>query len=61
MDFELSHEQRQVLEYGDAIAQKYDRKYWMECAEKQALAVGACFWLLQQPPSPLKTPGKRAA
>jgi acyl-CoA dehydrogenase len=34
MDFDLSHEQRQVLEYGDAIAQKYDRKYWMDCAEK---------------------------
>jgi acyl-CoA dehydrogenase len=35
MDFDLSHEQRQVLEYGDAIAQKYDRKYWMDCAEKR--------------------------
>jgi acyl-CoA dehydrogenase len=34
MDFDLSHEQRQVLEYGDVIAQKYDRKYWMDCAEK---------------------------
>jgi acyl-CoA dehydrogenase len=34
MDFDLSPEQRQVLEYGDAVAQKYDRKYWMDCAEK---------------------------
>ncbi|HEY3795070.1 MAG TPA: acyl-CoA dehydrogenase family protein [Bradyrhizobium sp.] len=34
MDFDLSQEQRQILEYGDAIAQKYDRKYWMDCAEK---------------------------
>src|ERR1700744_2546080 len=33
MDFDLSHEQRQILEYGDSIAQKYDRKYWMDCAE----------------------------
>ena len=34
MDFDLTHEQRQILEYGDAIAQKFDRKYWMDCAEK---------------------------
>jgi len=34
MDFDLTHEQRQILDYGDAIAQKFDRKYWMECAEK---------------------------
>ena len=34
MDFDLSHEQRQILEYGDAIAQRFDRKYWMDCAEK---------------------------
>ena len=34
MDFDLSHEQRQILEYGDAVAQKFDRKYWMDCAEK---------------------------
>jgi acyl-CoA dehydrogenase len=34
MDFDLSHEQRQILEYGNAIAQKFDRKYWMDCAEK---------------------------
>jgi acyl-CoA dehydrogenase len=36
MDFDLSQEQRQILEYGDAIAQKFDRKYWMDCAEKRA-------------------------
>jgi acyl-CoA dehydrogenase len=35
MDFDLSREQRQILEYGDAIAQKFDRKYWMDCAEKR--------------------------
>lgn len=34
MDFDLSHEQRQILEYGDAVAQKFGRKYWMDCAEK---------------------------
>ena len=34
MDFDLTHEQRQILDYGDAIAQKFDRKYWMDCAEK---------------------------
>src|ERR1700675_724545 len=34
MDFDLTHEQRQILEYGDVVAQKYDRKYWMDCAEK---------------------------
>ena len=36
MDFDLSHEQRQILEYGDAVAQKFGRKYWMDCAEKHA-------------------------
>lgn len=35
MDFDLSHEQRQILEYGDAVAQKFDRKYWMDCAERR--------------------------
>lgn len=35
MDFDLTHEQRQILEYGDAVAKKFDRKYWMECAEKR--------------------------
>jgi len=34
MDFDLTHEQRQILEYGDAVAKKFDRKYWMDCAEK---------------------------
>src|ERR1700729_246129 len=34
MDFDLTHEQRQILEYGNVVAQKYDRKYWMDCAEK---------------------------
>jgi acyl-CoA dehydrogenase len=35
MDFDLSQEQRQILEYGDALAEKFDRKYWMDCAEKR--------------------------
>ncbi len=35
MDFELTQEQRQILEYGDAVAQKFDRKYWMDCADKR--------------------------
>lgn len=35
MDFDLTHEQRQILEYGDTIAQRFDRKYWMDCAEKR--------------------------
>ena len=34
MDFDLTHEQQQILGYGDSIAKKFDRKYWMECAEK---------------------------
>ena len=34
MDFDLTHEQRQILEYGNVVAQKFDRKYWMDCAEK---------------------------
>jgi acyl-CoA dehydrogenase len=35
VDFDLTHEQHLILEYGDAIAQKFDRKYWMDCAEKR--------------------------
>ncbi len=34
MDFDLTHDQRQILEYGDAVAQKFDRKYWVDCAER---------------------------
>ena len=34
MDFDLTHEQRQILGYGDTVAKKFDRKYWMECADK---------------------------
>lgn len=34
MDFDLSHEQRMIYEYGDKIATRFDRKYWMACAEK---------------------------
>jgi len=35
MDFDLTQEQRQILEYGDTIARRFDRKYWMDCAEKR--------------------------
>src|SRR6201996_8803597 len=34
MDFDLTHEQRQILDYGNTVAKKFDRKYWMECADK---------------------------
>lgn len=34
MDFELSSEQRMILEYGDRVAQEFDRRYWMSYAEK---------------------------
>jgi acyl-CoA dehydrogenase len=36
MDFDLTHEQRQILDYGNTVAKKFDRRYWMECAEKRA-------------------------
>lgn len=32
MDFELNDEQRQIYQYGDSLAQKYDNKYWLEHA-----------------------------
>jgi len=35
MDFDLTQEQWQILEYGDTIARRFDRKYWMDCAEKR--------------------------
>src|ERR1700746_2549047 len=35
MDFDLTHEQRQILDYGDTVAKKFDRKYWMGCADKR--------------------------
>lgn len=34
MNFELSSEQRMILEYGDKVSQQYDRRYWMSYAEK---------------------------
>lgn len=34
MDFDLNHEQRQILAYGDAVARTFDRKYWMDCADR---------------------------
>src|ERR1700680_3573746 len=37
MDFDLTHEQRQILEYGNLVAQKFDRKYWMDCGEKRVV------------------------
>jgi acyl-CoA dehydrogenase len=35
MDFDLTDEQRQILDYGNAVAQKLDRRYWMDCADKR--------------------------
>ena len=35
MDFDLTDEQRQILDYGNAVAQKFDRRYWMDCADKR--------------------------
>jgi len=32
MDFNISEEQRQIYEYGDNLAQKYDNRYWLEHA-----------------------------
>lgn len=34
MDFSLSEEQRMIYEYGQNLSKTYDRKYWMECAER---------------------------
>lgn len=35
MDFDLTQEQQMIYEYGHSLAKKYDRKYWMACAEKR--------------------------
>ncbi len=35
MDFDLTHEQQMIYEYGNSLAKKFDRKYWMDCAEKR--------------------------
>ncbi len=35
MDFELTQEQQMIYEYGSKLAETYDRKYWMEKAEKR--------------------------
>ncbi|MBV1880348.1 MAG: acyl-CoA/acyl-ACP dehydrogenase [Pseudomonadales bacterium] len=32
MNFDMSEEQRMILAYGDNVAKKYDRTYWMQCA-----------------------------
>lgn len=34
MNFELSQEQRMILEYGDKVSKQFDRRYWMQYAEK---------------------------
>lgn len=39
MDFDLTHEQRLIYEYGDRLARQYDRRYWMECAERHEFPV----------------------
>jgi len=35
MDFNLSDEHRMIYEYGASLAKTYDRKYWMECADRR--------------------------
>jgi acyl-CoA dehydrogenase len=35
MNFDLTHEQQQILEYGNVVARKFDRKYWMDCADRR--------------------------
>ena len=34
MDFDLPPEQRLIYEYGDSLAKRFDRKYWMACADR---------------------------
>ena len=34
MDFDLTTEQQQILDYGNSVAKQYDRRYWLDCAEK---------------------------
>ncbi len=36
MDFSLSEEQRMIYEYGQNLSKTYDRKHWMEFAERGA-------------------------
>lgn len=33
MDFELSEEQKSIIDNADRIARKFDRAYWLECAK----------------------------
>ncbi|MBN8978612.1 MAG: acyl-CoA/acyl-ACP dehydrogenase [Rhizobiales bacterium] len=35
MDFDLTTEQQQILDYGNSVAKQYDRRYWLDCAEKR--------------------------
>ncbi|MHA1114473.1 MAG: acyl-CoA dehydrogenase family protein [Alphaproteobacteria bacterium] len=35
MDFDLTAEQRMILEYGTKLSQTFDRKYWLDKAEKR--------------------------
>ena len=35
MDFELSHEQQMIYEYGGNLLKQFGRDYWLECAEKR--------------------------
>jgi len=36
MDFNLSTEQQMIYDYGKSLSKTYDRKYWMEHAERSA-------------------------
>ena len=34
MDFELSDEQRMILDYGSKLAESFDRKQWLDYARR---------------------------
>ena len=36
MDFNISDEHKMIYEYGNSLAKTFDRKYWMECAERRS-------------------------
>lgn len=36
MDFALSEDQRQIYEYGNQLARKFDNRYWLEHARRKA-------------------------
>tara|TARA_R110000787_G_scaffold38998_11_gene97890 strand:- start:11646 stop:11819 length:174 start_codon:yes stop_codon:yes gene_type:complete len=34
MDFELSHEQQMIYQYGENLLKDFSRDYWVDCAER---------------------------